>query len=183
MRRENECKENGEKRNNVNSFNKIIKLRVTDDIEYKIVINKTIMSFMDKRFTPKYKTISDGAEMIRNNQFSLLKDKIKINCRYLQFHDKRYSQFYDKIGCEIEVLINYLKQSKFFRNHLFEYRNRGVIISLIISKNLQVYQLFIEEFNHIPTVEDLKIATSFGANKFIRYLLEKSQLEQPKFER
>ncbi|EAL63230.1 hypothetical protein DDB_G0288409 [Dictyostelium discoideum AX4] len=109
------------------------------------------MSFMDKRFTPKYKTISDGAEMIRNNQFSLLKDKIKINCRYLQFHDKRYSQFYDKIGCEIE--------------------------------NLQVYQLFIEEFNHIPTVEDLKIATSFGANKFIRYLLEKSQLEQPKFER
>ncbi|EAL63248.1 hypothetical protein DDB_G0288445 [Dictyostelium discoideum AX4] len=33
-KRENECKENGEKRNNVNSFNKIIKLRVTDDIEY-----------------------------------------------------------------------------------------------------------------------------------------------------
>ncbi|KAK5574575.1 hypothetical protein RB653_009828 [Dictyostelium firmibasis] len=193
-KRKREYKEEQEQKENVNSFNKLIKLTITEGIEptellfWKLFRNKSIykkiFSFMDNRFSVGYDSISSIPEMIQLNQFGMLKEKVNRNCRFLHF------------PCTLSYENLYSKPESFFLKKLFEnikddyqfYRNyfkndnayhsspNNISLALILSKNLEIYQLYINEFNYKPTKTDLKTSIIIGSNKFISYLLQLNPL-------
>ncbi|EAL68888.1 hypothetical protein DDB_G0276773 [Dictyostelium discoideum AX4] len=183
-KRKRKYEEEKKQKANVNSFNKIIKLTIVDNIEpieilfWKVFRNKTIyrniFSFMDQRFSLSYDSISSIPNLIISNQFSILKEKVYRNCRYLQFDLKS--------GHHLGIIIfkrlfeNIKDDYKFYRiffkndNH-YEFQD-SIPFALIFSKNLQIYKLYIKEFNNEPTKLDLLFSIISGSNKFIKYLFE-----------
>ncbi|KAM9976017.1 hypothetical protein ACTFIR_009858 [Dictyostelium discoideum] len=183
-KRKREYEEEQKQKESVYSFSKIIKFTITDNIEsrgeilfWKLfrnkVIYKTIFSFMDNRFSINYDSMSSITNLIDNNKINILKEKVYRNCRYL------YSNYY-----ELEPAIFFVKlfskikddDYKFYRNLLNGdncYYNLYSTIStaLILSKNLKIFKLYINEFNYEPTETDLFYSIIIGSNEFIKYLL------------
>ncbi|KAM9979483.1 hypothetical protein ACTFIY_008728 [Dictyostelium cf. discoideum] len=178
-------KQKQKQKENVNSFNKIIKLTITDNIEpteilfWKLfrnkVIYKNIFSFMDKQFSINYDSMSSIENLIENNQFNIIKEKVYRNCRYLHstaiYYELEHALFFVKLFSNIKV------DYKFYRNFLNSdncYYNSYSTLSkaLILSKKFEIYKLYINEFNHKPTKKDLFYSIIIGSNKFIKYILE-----------
>ncbi|EAL68947.1 hypothetical protein DDB_G0276891 [Dictyostelium discoideum AX4] len=129
---------------------------------------------MDQRFSLSYDSISSIPNLIISNQFSILKEKVYRNCRYLQF-DLKSGQLginYLKLLFE-NVKDDYKFYRNFFKNDNHYYESQDIIsFALILSKNLQIYKLYIKEFNYEPTKLDLLFSIISGSNKFIKYLFE-----------
>ncbi|EAL71635.1 hypothetical protein DDB_G0271542 [Dictyostelium discoideum AX4] len=53
---------------------------------------------MDKQFSSSYDSISSIKDLINSNQFSILKEKVYRNCRYLQFDSHQFSN-----SCTLDV--------------------------------------------------------------------------------
>ncbi|KAM9971142.1 hypothetical protein ACTFIW_011116 [Dictyostelium discoideum] len=78
-------KKNIERKENTNSFNKIIKLTITDNIEpieilfWKLFRNKAIykkiFSFMYNQYSFSYDSVSSLTKLLDSNQISILKRK------------------------------------------------------------------------------------------------------------
>ncbi|KAM9966051.1 hypothetical protein ACTFIR_006239 [Dictyostelium discoideum] len=184
-KRKREYQEEQNQKANVNSFNKIIKLTIVDNIEpieilfWKVFRNKpiyrTIFSFMDQRFSLSYDSISSIPNLIISNHFSILKEKVYRNCRYLQFDLKSGHQsginylkrLFENIKDDYKFYRNFFKKD----NHYYE-SQENISFALILSKNLQIYKLYIKEFNYEPTKVDLLFSIISGSNKFIKYLFE-----------
>ncbi|KAM9972698.1 hypothetical protein ACTFIR_012065 [Dictyostelium discoideum] len=189
VKRKREYEEEEKQKQNVNSFNKIIKLTITDKIEpieilfWKLFRNKTIykkiFSFMDNQFSITYDSMSSITQLIDSNQFGIIKEKVYRNCRYLQFNT---SEYYIDNSDEIKYLVKLFSKIndddyRFYKNFFNienEYFNSSdaVLFSLIISKKLEMFKLFINEFKYTPTKIDLLHSIIVGSKKFIKYILE-----------
>ncbi|EAL71713.1 hypothetical protein DDB_G0271166 [Dictyostelium discoideum AX4] len=198
IKRKREYEKEQKQKQNVNSFNKIIKLTITDNIEpieilfWKLFRNKTIykkiFSFMDKQFTITYDSVSSITKLIDSNQFGIIKEKVIRNCRYLYFNSNPYSI---NLTQDMEYLVKlfstinqdededdddddyYRFYRNFFKIENDYYKSSGAVsCALILSKKLQVFKLFVNEFNYKPTKTDLLHSIFNGSNKFIKYLLE-----------
>ncbi|KAM9971167.1 hypothetical protein ACTFIW_011143 [Dictyostelium discoideum] len=163
-----------------NKLNKADIIEPTEILFWKlfrnIVIYKKIFSFMDSRFSINYDSMSSISNLINNNQFNILKEKVYRNCRYLH---------YTSNNCEIEPSLLFVKlfstikndDYKFYRNFLnskncYYDSYSSISKALILSKNLEIYKLYINEFNYKPTETDLFYSIIIGSNKFIKYILE-----------
>ncbi|KAM9981753.1 hypothetical protein ACTFIY_004082 [Dictyostelium cf. discoideum] len=125
-----------------------IKAVVKRKREYeKNKIKKNIFSFMDQQFSLSYDSISSIPNLIISNKFGISKEKVYRN--YYRF----YRNFFKK------------------ENHYYEFQD-NISFALILSKNLQIYKLYIKEFNYKPTKVDLLFSIISGSNKFIKYLFE-----------
>ncbi|KAM9996972.1 hypothetical protein ACTFIZ_001913 [Dictyostelium cf. discoideum] len=187
VKRKREYEEEQKQKENVNSFNKIIKLTITDNIEpteklfWKIFRNKTIykniFSFMDKQFSINYDSMSSIDNLIENNQINILKEKVYRKCRYLHISFD-YEDGLKPTLLFVKLFSNIKNDDyKFYRNFFNgdnDYYNSYSTISaaLILSKNLEMYKLYINEFNYKPTETDFLYSLLVGSNKFIEYLLE-----------
>ncbi|KAM9971152.1 hypothetical protein ACTFIW_011126 [Dictyostelium discoideum] len=199
VKRKREYEEEEEQKENVNSFNKIIKLTITDNIEpteilfWKLFRNKAIykkiFSFMDNQFSIGYDSIDDICKLVNSNQVNLIREKVYRNCRYLHFHPNRCHNHIEDIDFLVK-LFSTIKEDdyRFYRNFLniendyFTSPNH-IIQALIISKRLQVFKLFVNEFNYKPTKKDLLHSIISGSNKFIKYILELNSLDAVLFDR
>ncbi|KAM9971166.1 hypothetical protein ACTFIW_011142 [Dictyostelium discoideum] len=173
---------------NDSPFNKIIKLTITDNIEpteilfWKLFRNKTIFkeifSFMDKRFSINYDSMSSIGNLISNNQFNILKEKVYRNCKYLHLDSKtKPYRFELSLLVKLFSTIKDNDDHKFYRNFLngenYYYNSFSAVSkALIISKNLEIYKLYINEFGYETTKTDLIYSIAVGSNKFIKYILE-----------
>ncbi|KAM9996973.1 hypothetical protein ACTFIZ_001914 [Dictyostelium cf. discoideum] len=187
VKRKREYEEEQKQKENVNSFNKIIKLTITDNIEpteilfWKLFRNKTIykniFSFMDKQFSINYDSMSSIDNLIENNQINILKEKVYRKCRYLHISFD-YEDGLKPTLLFVKLFSNIKNDDyKFYRNFFNgdnDYYNSYSTISaaLILSKNLEMYKLYINEFNYKPTETDFLYSLLVGSNKFIKYLLE-----------
>ncbi|KAM9971149.1 hypothetical protein ACTFIW_011123 [Dictyostelium discoideum] len=197
VKRKREYEEEQKQKENVNSFNKIIKLTITDNIEpteilfWKLfrnkIIYKKIFSFMDKQYSITYDSMSSITQLIDSNQFGIIKEKVYRNCRYLHYNTNQNSI---KTNKDIQYLVKLFSTINdddddddndddygFYRNFLNQdngYYNStySVVCALILSKKLQVFKLFVNEFNYQPTKTDLLYSIINGSNKFIKYILE-----------
>ncbi|EAL73048.1 hypothetical protein DDB_G0268918 [Dictyostelium discoideum AX4] len=179
--------EEKQKDENINSFNKINKITLFEGIEivellfWKVFRNKTIfkkiMSFMNKQFSSSYDSIISVEKLIQFDQFGILKEKVKRNCRYLHFEDDLLT----KNGYLIRLFRSIKNDKEFYRklfkNHINFDTDFTTIISnyIIIANNIELYQLLVEEFNYEPTIDDIKLSIIRGSKKFIKYLLNQEQ--------
>ncbi|KAM9991359.1 hypothetical protein ACTFIZ_004768 [Dictyostelium cf. discoideum] len=177
-----------QKDENINPFNKINKITLFEGIEivellfWKVFRNKTIfkkiMSFMNKQFSQTYDSIISAEKLILLGQFSILKEKVKRNCRYLNFEDNLLKK--DNNNYLIKIFKSIKNDNEFYRklfkNHL-KFNLDFTIISydIIFANNIELYQLLVEEFNYEPTIDDLKLSIIVGSNKFIKYHANKQQ--------
>ncbi|EAL71712.1 hypothetical protein DDB_G0271164 [Dictyostelium discoideum AX4] len=122
VKRKREYEEEQKQKQNVNSFNKINKLTITDNIEpteilfwklfRNIVIYKKIFSFIDNRFSLTYDSMSSINKLIDSNQFGIIKEKVYRNCRYLLLNPFT-------ITLEIEYLLKLFSTIKIINRHAF----------------------------------------------------------------
>ncbi|EAL71849.1 hypothetical protein DDB_G0271438 [Dictyostelium discoideum AX4] len=199
VKRKREYEEEQEQKENVNSFNKIIKLTITDNIEpteilfWKLFRNKAIykkiFSFMDNQFTISYDSIDDICKLVNSNQVNLIREKVYRNCRYLHFHPNQYHNHIADIHFLVK-LFSTIKEDdyRFYRNFFNEENDyfsspNHITQASIISKRLQVFKLFVNEFNYEPTKKDLLYSIISGSNKFIKYILELNSPNSVLFDR
>ncbi|KAM9988888.1 hypothetical protein ACTFIY_004947 [Dictyostelium cf. discoideum] len=166
VKKKREYEEEQKQKGNLNSFSKIIKFTITDNIEasgeilfWKLfrnkVIYKNIFSFMDNRFSINYDSMSSIKNLIDNNKINILKEKVYRNCRYLYFNSNYYglepALFFVKLFSKIKD-----DDYKFYRNffngdNCYYNSYSDISTALILSKNLKIFKLYINEFNYKPT--------------------------------
>ncbi|EAL71863.1 hypothetical protein DDB_G0271466 [Dictyostelium discoideum AX4] len=131
-----------------------------------IVIYKKIFSFMDSRFSINYDSMSSISNLINNNHFNIIKEKVYRNCRYLH---------YTSNNCKIEPSLLFVKlfsnikddDYRLYRNFLNSdncyYDSHSTISkALILSKKLEINKLYINEFDYKPTETDLFYSIIIG---------------------
>ncbi|KAM9972706.1 hypothetical protein ACTFIR_012073 [Dictyostelium discoideum] len=199
VKRKREYEEEQKQKQNVNSFNKIIKLTITDNIEpteilfWKLfrnkIIYKKIFSFMDNQFSLTYDSMSSINKLINSNQFDLLREKVYRNCRYLQFHPNQNYNDVEDMNLLVKLFSTIKEDDYRFYRNFFNIDNdyftspNHILQASIVSKRLQVFKLFVTEFNYKPTKTDLLNAVVSGSNKFIKYILELNSPDAVLFDR
>ncbi|KAM9971144.1 hypothetical protein ACTFIW_011118 [Dictyostelium discoideum] len=188
VKRKREYEEEEKQKENVNPSNKNKKLTNTDNNEpteklfwelfRNIVIFKKIFSFIDNQFSITYDSMSSITQLIDSNRFCILKDKVYRNCKYLQFNTSENSIDLKKEIIYLVKLFSIIDDDYRFYRNFFNMENDyynssdAVAYSLIDAKKLEMFKLFINEFNYQPTKTDLLHSIINGSNKFIKYLLE-----------
>ncbi|KAM9972780.1 hypothetical protein ACTFIR_012149 [Dictyostelium discoideum] len=161
----------------------IKKIEPTEKLFWKLfrnkVIYKKIFSFMDKQFSFDYDSISSIKDLINSNQYSILKEKVYRNCRYLQFDSHQFSSSCTLDEDNLVKLFSTINHDdyRFYRNFFniendYYYSSQDVVAyALIEAKKLEIFKLFVNEFNYVPKKTDLLHSIINGSNKFIKYLV------------
>ncbi|KAM9995680.1 hypothetical protein ACTFIY_001846 [Dictyostelium cf. discoideum] len=113
-------------------------------VNFIILLNELTLCFC---FCTSSYSLSLSTKLIYSNQFGLLKEKVYRYCRYL--HSNEFS------------IIQHLKL--FQCRHNYYNSSNAVAYSLIGAKNLQLFKLFVNEFNYEPTKTDLYIQLSMDS--------------------
>ncbi|KAM9986882.1 hypothetical protein ACTFIY_011296 [Dictyostelium cf. discoideum] len=153
-----------QKDENNNPFNKINKITLFEGIEkvelfWKVFRNKTIfkkiMSFMNKQFSSTYDSIISAEKLIKYNQFGILKEKVKRNCRYFNFEDNLLTMDVEEFNFKPtidDLKLSIIRGSNKFIKYLLNKQQQQIKNNFKLSKN------------HLENLHDIKYNFSDYSN-------------------
>ncbi|KAN0004743.1 hypothetical protein ACTFIU_001981 [Dictyostelium citrinum] len=179
---------NNKNNNNNNNIEKDINETLFWNVWRNIVVNYSIFSNFSPHLSIKYESIINVDKMIRNNQLSMIKDKVKRN-QYLIFNNDSLKQLYSLFGKEENQYENNNNNSnnnnEFFYNLFKNYGDRYIIgwksnekseliKSLIENNSVVGISTLINKFQfEININESVIFAITIGCSlKLFKYLLE-----------